>query len=434
MRHPTHTKETIACRRFERAVHEDVILQRIEQGNDYGIDYYANGFDAAGKPARRFNVQVKHLSPDDVLWLPKLKNCGTLGQDCNIVDVDRMSAARHTLSLSHVDRYLNPSFSSDPTLYVLANQQDLFCFWINDAFDYCLRWQPLENRQTTTWYVASITLADRVLEFDGGHELVRPFEPEFSNATAIWTLVSRNVGDRYLGTWCQPKTPESLSNIGLSAYITCVQNNGRDLANFDVPGYWAYLQEDARERPWIFLPLGLFLGLLKPTREMSAWARATIERFSSQFDIPAAFRILAAEESSGASAFGKKAIRARLEGSDFWRDYDRIEDREHDWQRLTSEYFSALAHFLFAYAENGDEEAQELLFDLFGKHDPSLHVANTFGLRLQALAREKHLLPGESLDTVLRWIKLDHSAEPDVIVKGIADFISRDAHDYRFNK
>ena len=74
------------------------------------------------------------------------------------------------------------------------------------------------------------------------------------------------------------------------------------------------------------------------------------------------------------------------------------------------------------------------MFDLFGKHDPSLHVENAFGLRLQALVREKHLHPGESLDTLLRWIKLDHSAEADAIVKGIADFMSRDAYDYRFNK
>lgn len=434
MRHPTHTKETIACRRFERAVHEDVILQRIDQGNDYGIDYYANGFDAAGKPARRFNVQVKHLSPDDVLWLSELKNCGTLRQDCDIVDVDSTWAARHKLSLPHVGRYLNPFFSSDPTLYVLANQQDLCYFWVNDIFDYCLRWQPLENHHTTTWYVTNINLADRILEVEGGHDRVRPFEPEFSKATPIWTLVSRKVDDRYFGTWCRPKTMESLSNTGLSAYITYVQNNGRDLANFDVSGFWAFLQEDARERPWIFFPLGQFLGLLKPTAEMSAWARETIQRFSSQFDIPAAFRILGAEASSSAATFGKKAIQGRLEGSAFWRDYDRIEDRPHDWQRLTSEYFGALAHFLFTYTEGGDAEAQDLLFDLFGKHDPSLHVENAFGLRLQALAREKQLHPGESLDTLLRWIKLDHSAEADAIVKGIADFMSRDAYDYRLNK
>ena len=337
------------------------------------------------------------------------------------------------LSLPHLERYLNPSFSSDPTLYVLANHQKLYYFWVNDVFDYCLRWQPLDQRQSTTWYVTNINLSDRILQDQHGHELVRSSEPEFENALPLWMLVARNVDDWKLGTWCRPKTMESLSTTGLSAYITYAQSPG-GLARFDVSGYWSFLQEEARERPWVFFALGSFLGLLTPTSEMSAWARRTIESFSSQFNIPVAYRILAAEASQDAMAFGKAAVRDRLPNYRWWRDYDSIDDRFHDWQRFTSEYFGALAHFLMRCIEHGDGDAQDLLFTLFGEQDPSIQVENLFGLRLQLLAEERRLLPGESLDTLLRWINLDYSAEPEAIVRGIAEFLSRDAHDARFNK
>lgn len=69
-------------------MHENVILQRIDQGNDYGIDYYASGFDAAGHPSLRFNVQVKYLALDDVLHLGQLKNCETLSHDCHVIGLE----------------------------------------------------------------------------------------------------------------------------------------------------------------------------------------------------------------------------------------------------------------------------------------------------------------------------------------------------------
>ena len=160
-----------------------------------------------------------------------------------------------------------------------------------------------------------------------------------------------------------------------------------------MPGYWSFLQEEARERPWVFFALGPFLGSLTPTAEMSAWARRTIEAFSSQFDIPVAYRILAAEASQDAIAFGKAAVRDRLPNHRWWRDYDSIDDRYHDWQRFTSEYFAALAQFLMRCIEHGDREAQDLLFTLFAEQDPSLQVENLFGLRLQLLAESRRLLP-----------------------------------------
>src|SRR5258707_822309 len=105
-RHPTHVKETIACRRFEAALTPEMVTQPVHQGADYGTDYFVSVFDAKGELEGRFGTQVKYIPKtysNEDHDVAVTKRLWTALDGYSFIDNGpRVFIARHQLSLTHL--------------------------------------------------------------------------------------------------------------------------------------------------------------------------------------------------------------------------------------------------------------------------------------------------------------------------------------------
>lgn len=392
------------------------MLQKADQGSDYGIDYYATVFDAFGEPVRRFNVQVKYVDSTNVQSVTSILGCEHLVAESGIMCWNIMPAARHDLSMKHVDRYLNSSFTTDPTLYALANDRDLFYFWINDVFDYYLRWIGSSDQQTHSWWVSNI----------------RPSR-NAPNPTNGFLLVAPGIADGELGGICRQGSVGSLSNVAFSAYFRHVRTNGLTLAGFDCDGFWNYLKRDGEDRDTRIFLFGRFLGLLKPTSDMVDWSHATLSTFDSQFLVPSALRILASHDDRKSRELVLDWLGKQISGMTWWTVYDRLANRE-DWLRFSCEYMSALSDFLAVNVERGHEDAQEMLVALLFHFDYSVSFANLFALGLENLAGDGKLIPGPGLENLKGIVNSNTGTKALPLTTAIRSWDSAQRNDYRNSK
>ena len=141
-RNISSVKEHIAVRTFRRHLHEHLLEQSLNQGEDFGTDGYIKVFNGKGEPLRLFAVQIKYAGSvreifDELLWEWRFQPMSLRR---------RLAFAVHDLSLEKLAQYTNPQVSGGmPTLFFLANDSEYFYCWINDLDKYYLRWLPRET-------------------------------------------------------------------------------------------------------------------------------------------------------------------------------------------------------------------------------------------------------------------------------------------------
>lgn len=286
MRTEQNVKEGIACRAFTNALADGYVAQPAHQGMDFGQDYLVREYGVGGAVRRNFAVQVKYLndaavvSPpdtDDTLGPILCSEEGLLDQDIQGLRYREARYARLRLDLGYLARLNDRRFSHPDTLYVAANEKDFFFFWVRDLHDVLLRWLPRGDRRSITFPVSEVRAFRKGRR---GHLVMCLHGIEPCEGQAGW-----------LGPGIAPRGVDSYSNLGVSLFIWRL-TSGSDLS-FDVDGFWGHIS-GPRMPHWAPACFARFLGTLKPSRRMVAWAHRTLREWNDPYHLPVAFQIVAA--------------------------------------------------------------------------------------------------------------------------------------------
>ncbi len=398
-RHDTHLKETIACRRFEAALSASLVSQPMHQGADYGTDYLVTVFSPEGELRRRFQTQVKYTpSPANRKSPRELERLWAALDGYHYIDIEPgVAMVRHQLSLEHLSDYTRSIPGTPPVLFVLANQQEFFYFWINDLYECYLRWLPQAARHkgTFTIEITNIRSLDRDLRDSSGSQALMPVHEEYALGEPTF-LLKPYFGESFgwLGSWFTPQSVDSFSNLGFSLYVQNVSDRTGRLKAFDVLGFWQYLTSVRATVPYALFAFSRFIGLLIPTPDMVNWAASTVAESKSHFDLPVAFQILAGASTKESTDLGLRAITSRMPIR-WW--FDFVSTEVGNWMRLLNEYVMGVACFLgCAVVKRRSAEAQRVLIDLLlefpsNLFPPHLDTANPLVSQIAALL-EKELL------------------------------------------
>lgn len=408
MRTLTHIKETIACRKFEYALSSNFVSQSFDQGKDYGIDYNIKVFNAEGNCIRGFNAQVKYISnknyiyPENHLYYPLIE------YKLQRTKYNYPIHARHRISLSHIKDYLNKDISDNPTLYVLANEFDLFLFWVDDLFNYYLRWLNILNSQskTVTIYANEIRSYYRYLDLGVGVNFLDPGHRDYWKGKESFLAHGSSVNDRdWISEWCVPGTVDSLSNIGLSIYLQNRLPETNILKNFDVNKFWKFILDESKSKPWIMVLFSKFIGLLEPNINMIRWAENIINEWNAPVNLPVAFQIISNSNEINLVKNIFAILKSKSKQHALYIPIWEILPIPFSYEdRIFIEFYIGTCEFMATLIKKFKfDQAQKLLINLFVQYDYSTNIENVFGIYLGKLANQKALIINQSYKELLSW-------------------------------
>ncbi len=424
-------KERIACNEFLGRLSPDLVPQSIDQGNDFGTDYILKQFDEQGVYVRRFNVQVKYISPSDIGFASDFDAFPWEWHFQGLPPDDLFLICRHDLSLEHLHRYLDPKISGGtPTLYFLGNEQAVFCCWVNDLYDFYLRWLPRVRRARGTVRVLFHNARSRGRQgYNEGNtceQVAMPRNRDYSKFNDTLTMHAVAPSTRFLDRFFQPGNTDSLCNLGISMFLQNTVSGSRMISDFDVGGFWDHLVEVSVGKPWVFTLLARFIGLLPPIHAMSSWAAQTVLDWNSPYHIPAAFQILSQERSLKLVEQPLMNVWSRILNrrwsSDFFKLMTQDMGSGGSWfarHRVNAEFCIALSRFLeqqISVCQN--PVAQEALITCFIDHDDPPDDVPYFAKELRSLAKNERFIPDDKRDSLLRYCGIGNSS-PDEIQAAI---------------
>lgn len=422
----SHLRETVACRAFEYMLDPHLLAHPTRQGLDYGVDYIVSVFGPEGEPDWSFNVQVKYVNPRSVSK-PSTSQKGIEEYERNFRTIYPTSIARVRLDKRHLRNYLDRIRTPADTLLVAANENDFFYLWLNDLYDYYLRWLPGVINGDGTLTIILNSIRSLIRRWDG--RLLRPGEESY--ALGLETLLLGKVDTKtpgWLGYWCKPGTIDSVQNVALSAYLQTVDPRTKYRFEPDLQGYWNFLAKEKETKVWVRLVLGNYLSLLPATSEMIAWAIKTLRDWNCVWDIPTAFYVLTGSLDLRAAREGIDLLQG-IEDTwhDYWRQYfelHKMTDQEDS--RFDFEYLRSIAYFLATCVHRHRlVEGQRALVRAFGNFDYSLSIPNVFANALVSLVRRRRLLTDKSLKTLLHWCAVSASDPPSKVADAIYDTTGR---------
>lgn len=359
--------EKIGTQAFVAACHPYLVEQEFGQGKDFGTDYVVQIFDRTGKKLSWFKAQVKHAPPSEIFFPFRTREL--VWEWDNGLPTEPLKLLPYDLDLEGFHQHLQPNQEPIPTLLFLGNEHDIFYVWLQDLYDYYLKWIRKANRESGSIRVY-LTNARGMLRIVQGGNVRLPLRPNDPGVPAFHydgtqPSLSMNAPPvRSIDEFCQPGNIDSLCNLGVSMYLQNVRPRSSHLQEFDIEGYWKILEEKIRGGPWIATLFARFLGLLVPTGPMVDWATPILERWECPYRLPAAIQMLAQSPAPAVAKAALKVISDRLE-SHTWLVRPFVDPHDPSAHRLEVEYYIALSRFLSLRSCSGDDDALNLLIDVF---------------------------------------------------------------------
>jgi hypothetical protein len=399
-----HVNETIACRTFENALDERFTAQPTFQGNDYGTDYYVLRFDAEGNRLNKFEAQVKHL-PEMLPVNDQLRY---------LLDVYRFPRSSHTvytrlqLKKHKINTYIN-QLSNTQVLFVTASKTEMLYCWLNDYYDYFLRWYYKANQKAESHGIYLNSIRSFVRSDEN-----RPYWPRTTGyvekADALWLHEAELSRGGWFGEWNHPGTIDSITNVAFSAYFWAWNNQILVREEFDVNGFWIDITTKAVERPILFLLFSNFVGQLTPTDNMISWAEDEILNWTNAINFPVAFQILSKFQDQ--EKLKKLLEHIQVINGSYSLYHSLIQLILKDGlaiqsDRIEFDFYIAYSLFLYRHVKTTKmAEAQDQLVYHFTQFDYSISVPNVFGQMIRLLAEEKKLIEEvESYEALLQRTK-----------------------------